>query len=64
MSRNDSFRLAQELFNWLGSGAELVKIAELFSESMKWEIAGDVLPWFGKKSGGPRSSISLLTRAP
>jgi ketosteroid isomerase-like protein len=53
MSRNDTFRLAQEFLSRLGSDAEPVKIAELFSENMEWEIAGDtsVLPWIGKKSG-------------
>jgi uncharacterized protein len=53
MSRNDTFRVAQEFLSQLGSDAEPVKIAELFSENMEWEIAGDtgVLPWIGKKSG-------------
>jgi ketosteroid isomerase-like protein len=29
------------------------EIAELFSQTVEWEIAGDtgVLPWIGKKSG-------------
>ncbi len=33
-------------------------MAELFSENMAWEIAGDtgVLPWVGKKSG--RSAVT------
>jgi hypothetical protein len=46
-------RLAQEFLSRLGSDAEPVKIAELFSENMEFEIAGDtgVLPWIGKKSG-------------
>ena len=41
----------------MGSGAEAVEIAKLFSENMKWEIAGDtgILPWIGQKSG--RDSI-------
>jgi uncharacterized protein len=53
MSRNDTFGLAQEFLSRLGSDAEPVKIAELFSENMAWEVAGDtsVLPWIGKKSG-------------
>jgi uncharacterized protein len=53
MSRNDTFRLAQEFLSRLGSDTEPVKVGELFSENMEWEIAGDtgVLPWIGKKSG-------------
>ena len=37
----------------MGANAEPTEIAELFSENMEWEIAGDtgVLPWIGKRSG-------------
>ena len=53
MSRNDTLHLAQEFLGRMGSGAEPVEIAKLFSENMEWEIAGDtgVLPWIGRKSG-------------
>jgi ketosteroid isomerase-like protein len=53
MSRNDTLHLAREFLGRMGSGAEPVEIAKLFSENMDWEIAGDtgVLPWIGQKSG-------------
>ena len=53
MSQNDSLRLAQEFLGRMGSGAEPADIAELFSESLDWKIAGDtgVLPWIGQRSG-------------
>src|SRR5437667_4030426 len=53
MSQTDTLHLAQEFLGRLGSGAEPAKIAELFSENLEWEVAGDtgVLPWIGKKSG-------------
>jgi uncharacterized protein len=57
MSQTDTLHLAQEFLGRLGNSAEPAKIAELFSENMEWEIAGDtgVLPWIGKKSG--RSTV-------
>jgi ketosteroid isomerase-like protein len=53
MSQNDTLHLAQEFLARMGSGAEPVEIASLFSENIEWEIAGDtgVLPWIGEKSG-------------
>src|SRR5438552_12480442 len=53
MNQNDTLHLAQEFLGRMGSGAEPVEIAKLFSENMEWEIAGDtgVLPWIGRKSG-------------
>ena len=53
MSQNDTLHLAQEFLRRMGSGAEPAEIANLFSENMEWEIAGDtgVLPWIGRKSG-------------
>ena len=39
----------------MASGAEPADIAELFSESLDWKIAGDTgaLPWIGQKWAGP-----------
>ena len=53
MSQNDTLHLAQEFLRRMGSGAEPAEIANLFSENMEWEIAGDtgILPWIGRKSG-------------
>jgi ketosteroid isomerase-like protein len=53
MSQNDTLRLTQEFLKRMGSGAQPVEIAKLFSENMEFEIAGDTgaLPWIGKKSG-------------
>jgi uncharacterized protein len=53
MSQNDSLRVAQEFLGRMASGAEPADIAELFSESLDWKIAGDTgaLPWIGQKSG-------------
>jgi len=53
MSKNDTIHLGQEFLRGMSSGAEPSEIANLFSEDMKWEIAGDtnVLPWIGQKSG-------------
>ena len=53
MSQNDTLHLAQEFLRRMGSGAEPAQIANLFSENMEWEIAGDtgILPWIGRKSG-------------
>jgi hypothetical protein len=49
----DPLSLAQEFLRRMGSGAEAAEIANLASENLEWEIAGDtgVLPWIGKKSG-------------
>jgi len=40
----------------MGSGAEPSEIANLFSETLEWDIAGDTgaLPWIGHKSGQSR----------
>jgi uncharacterized protein len=53
MSQNDNLHLAQEFLGRMGSGAEPIEIAKLFSETLQWEIAGDIgaLPWIGRKSG-------------
>jgi hypothetical protein len=53
MSQNHSHHLAQEFLGRFDSGAEPSEIANLFSENMEWEIAGDtgVLPWIAQKSG-------------
>lgn len=53
MIQNDALHLAQEFLRRMGSGTEPAEIAELFSEHMEWNIAGDtgVLPWIGQKSG-------------
>jgi ketosteroid isomerase-like protein len=53
MNQNDTLRLAQEFLRRIGSDAEPVEIAKLFSETLEWDIAGDtgVLPWIGHKSG-------------
>lgn len=53
MSQNDTLHLAREFLRRMGSGAEPAEIANLFSENMEWEIAGDtgVMPWIGQKSG-------------
>jgi ketosteroid isomerase-like protein len=53
MSRTDTLHLAQELLERMGKNAEPTEIAELFSENMVWEVAGDIdaLPWIGQKRG-------------
>ena len=53
MIQNDTLHLAQEFLCRMGSGTEPAEIAELFSEHMEWNIAGDtgILPWIGQKSG-------------
>jgi hypothetical protein len=53
MVQSDATRLAQEFLARMGSGAEPDKIAELFSENLEMEIAGDVgaLPWIGEQTG-------------
>jgi hypothetical protein len=50
MSQNHTPQLAQEFPGRMASGAEPIEIAKLFSENLKWEIAGDtgVLPWIGQ----------------
>ena len=62
MNQNDTLRLAQELLSRMGSDAEPAEIAELFSETLEWEIAGDsgVLPWIGHKSG--RGAVTDFVR--
>ena len=52
-TQNDALHLAQKFLSRMSSGAEPHEIANLFSENMAWEIAGDagVLPWIGQKSG-------------
>src|SRR5258708_5147967 len=52
MSQNNSLHLAEEFLRRMGSGAEPVEIARLFSENLESIIAGDtgVLPWIGQKS--------------
>ena len=62
MNQNDTLRLAQEFLRRMGSDAEPVEIAKLFSETLEWEIAGDtgVLPWIGHKSG--RGAITDVVR--
>jgi uncharacterized protein len=53
ISQNDTLHLAQEFLGQMGSSAKPAAVAELFSENMEWDIAGDtgVLPWIGQKSG-------------
>jgi hypothetical protein len=69
MSQNGTLHLAQEFRGRMGSGAEPVEIAKLFSENMRWETAGDagVLLCIGQKSGkspaGPPSSILSISRS-
>lgn len=62
MSHNDILRIAKEFLVRMGRGAEPAEIAELFSETLDWEIAGDigVLPWIGRKSG--RAAITEFVR--
>ena len=52
-TQNDALHLAQKFLSRMSSGAEPHEIANLFSENMAWEIAGDagILPWIGQKSG-------------
>lgn len=53
MSQEQNLAIAQEFLSRLGSGAAPDKVAELFSENLEWDIAGDVgaLPWLGRKTG-------------
>ena len=62
MSQNDTLRLAQEFLGRMSSGAKPDEIAELFSETLEWEIQGDTgaLPWIGRKSG--RAAITDFVR--
>src|SRR6267143_4674626 len=62
MSQNETFRLAQQFLGRMGSGAEPSEIANLFSETLEWDIAGDTgaLPWIGHKSG--RAAITDFVR--
>src|SRR5438105_11185456 len=62
MRQNETFQLAQELLGRMGSGAKPSEIAKLFSQALKWDIAGDtgVLPWIGHKSG--RAAITDFVR--
>jgi hypothetical protein len=64
MSRNDTLHLAQAFLSRMGGGAESAEVAELFSENMEWEIAGDTgaLPWISKKSG--RASVTDFVTTP
>jgi hypothetical protein len=57
MNRNATLHLAQALSR-MGGGAETADVAEVFSENLEREIAGDIgaLPWIGKKSG--RASVT------
>jgi ketosteroid isomerase-like protein len=61
-NQNDTLRLAQEFLRRMGSDAEPAEIANLFSETLEWDIAGDtgVLPWIGHKSG--RGAITDFVR--
>jgi ketosteroid isomerase-like protein len=62
MNQNDTLRLAQEFLRRLGSDAEPAEIAKLFSETLEWDIAGDIgaLPWIGHKFG--RGAITDFVR--
>jgi hypothetical protein len=62
MNQNDTLRLAQEFLHRMSSGAKPAEIANLFSETLEWDIAGDtgVLPWIGHKSG--RGAITDFVR--
>jgi len=62
MNQNDTLRLAQEFLRRMGSDAEPAEIAQLFSETLEWDIAGDTgaLPWIGHKSG--RAAITDFVR--
>ena len=53
MSQSDTLHLAQEFLARMGSDTDPAEIAQLFSEKLDWEIAGDtgVLPWIGRKTG-------------
>lgn len=53
MAQEQNLAIAQEFLARLGRGDAPEKVAELFSEDLVWEIAGDVgaLPWLGKKHG-------------
>jgi ketosteroid isomerase-like protein len=53
MAQNDTLKIAQEFLRLMGSNADAAEIANLFSEQIEWEIAGDTgaLPWIGQKSG-------------
>jgi hypothetical protein len=53
MSQSAPIHLAREFLKRLQMRAAPAEIAELFSQTVEWEIAGDtgVLPWIGKKSG-------------
>lgn len=57
MSKPEVLQLARAFLTRLGSDVEPTKLAELFSEDLEWEVAGDtsVLPWIGRKSG--RSAV-------
>ncbi len=62
MSRIDHMHLAQEFLRLMGELAEPETIAELFSNDLEWEVAGDadVLPWIGRSSG--RSAVTDFVR--
>ena len=53
MAREQNLAIAQEFLGRMGRGEAPEKVAELFSETLEWEIAGDVgaLPWLGRKHG-------------
>jgi hypothetical protein len=53
VSQAEVLQLARAFLTRLGSGVEPTKLAELFSEDLEWEVAGDTgaLPWIGTKSG-------------
>lgn len=57
VSQAEVLQLARAFLTRLGSGVEPTKLAELFSEDLEWEVAGDTgaLPWIGRKSG--RSAV-------
>jgi ketosteroid isomerase-like protein len=61
-NQNDTLSLTHEFLRRMGSDAEPAEIANLFSETLEWDIAGDtgVLPWIGQKSG--RGAISDFVR--
>ena len=53
MAQEQNLAIAEDFLARMGRGEAPEKVAELFSEDLEWEIAGDIgaLPWLGKKHG-------------
>jgi ketosteroid isomerase-like protein len=58
MGQDQNRSFAEELLAEIGRGAAADQIANLFSEDVRFEIAGDIgaLPWIGRRTG--RSAIA------